>query len=538
MHNAPSAEWVGKKLAEVTSQSSRDLSAQFAEVPRLPETLWFIEWRCRQPGGLEAFARDFVKHAGEAILPKEFWGRSIDKQDRFSPDDVFAVWQKLPAWARPRPPAALRDAVDMVEAGAVTDASMAAEAGLTKPIVEGIRGWLTRAACIEACRSEAIERLPGVLSDFFYFQGIPFPDSLCPSGWQKPSGMAPYKLLSNLPCLLISYMDFHAAAERAKVADTKVTGLVFEAVEYASDSSSLVIVTGESRYGKTESLTVWCNAYPGKVRLVRTPSTGGEKMFLLRIAQGIGFAFDEGSSVAKIREAVCFALRNGAPTLIFDESNFLLPANYTLTTPPSRLNFIRTEIVDAGRGCVLSATPQAHRDSLDKYVKKTHYAMEQWLGRIDMVYNLPNNFSIDDMMKVARFRLPGLSDTATRLIVSRGMATDQFLHALTSIGKRALWLASKAGRSEPTPEEISAAADAFMQGVYGEIKSVNRERPQLSPRTGRRGFTPGQCSVRDQVQPTSGSRHAGGQDLISTMPSGYAHCGPRAELNASNEQSE
>jgi hypothetical protein len=55
------------------------------------------------------------------------------------------------------------------------------------------------------------------------------------------------------------------------------------------------------------------------------------------------------------------------------------------------------------------------------------------------------------------------------------MRTDQFLHAITSIGKRACWLAGKRDRTEPTAEEINRASQEFIAGVCGEIESLARK---------------------------------------------------------------
>lgn len=471
MHSAPTAEHVSRKLCQIKLAPDSELSRQLIEFPRLPEVLWFLEWQRRQPGGMDAFARGLIEHAGNAILPEEFWDLAVDKEDRFSADAVFLVWSKLPRWARPPVPGALKDALELAEAGGVTSSKLASEAGLTKQTVDALRSWLTRRNCVTACAKAAAARLPGIITDFFYLESDPLPRSISWSrGWRPRRGSS-YTVLGGLPARIAGYMDAHAAAECAKIAPTRIAATVFEAVEFAGDSQSLVMVMGKSRYGKTESLSAWCNAHPGKARLVRTPSTSGQKVFLLRIAGAIGLNCDESSSLGKIREAVCFALRHSGLTLIFDESHFLIPANYSSTTVPERLNFIRTEIIDAGRGCVLSATPQAHRDSFDKFVRKTHYAMEQWLGRIVDVFKLPEKLSPEDAVKVTKMRLPGVSDETAQLIAAKGMETDQFLHGVTAIAKRAAWLARRAGRSEPTLDEIEAAFESF-RGVCGEIESI------------------------------------------------------------------
>ena len=83
-------------------------------------------------------------------------------------------------------------------------------------------------------------------------------------------------------------MDSHAQHARQAIAMTEVALKVFDALEYAWSEKALVQITGDSRFGKTESVKTWCMMHPGKARLVTVPFSSGATDLYRAVADALG----------------------------------------------------------------------------------------------------------------------------------------------------------------------------------------------------------------------------------------------------------
>jgi len=441
--------------------------------PREIELLMFISWYAGRPEGLPGFAEAVIEHAGASILPEEFHVLRADGAGRFSAGDALKVWNKLPEWARPSAPDNLRGIVERVAACEVDNESAAEESGLSKAELDAFRDWLTRECCMKACKEHAVERFRAYFATIFGDANRPVPNSLnlrrtwC-GGLRKPK----WPVLGNLSEVVLRFMQSRSSKVKAEIAPTTITEKVFEALDYAWGKKAVVHISGSARYGKTESLQTYCKAHPGRARLVHTVGGNGERELLLGIAEALGVPINRTAAVSTLKERITYVLHATRVMLVFDEAQFLLPTRVTSLTAPARLNFIRREIVDRGLPCVFAATPQAYNKAVRDFVTKTKYVMEHWLGRIDLSYPLPEEFTKEEVLEVARLRFAEVPEKVLRLIVARAQQSEHFLHALQAIGKRAEWIAEKRGGRSPSLEDVQRASDEFAGGAGLDVKAI------------------------------------------------------------------
>ena len=100
------------------------------------------------------------------------------------------------------------------------------------------------------------------------------------------------------------------------LAETGVTRLVFRWMEKARAMQRPIMISGNSRLGKTEAVKLLCDMEPGNYRMVNTPASNA-----------IGDLFREVGKVPGIEIAA-------------------LPAIYSRNTAPARLNWVRRSIID------------------------------------------------------------------------------------------------------------------------------------------------------------------------------------------------
>ena len=200
---------------------------------------------------------------------------------------------------------------------------------------------------------------------------------------------------------ILEFMDRHRERTLKRIAPTAVTEKVFDALDYAKDERGMVMIDGDSRFGKTESVKAWCESVPGLARLVNVPSSNPLTDLVRRVADAFGMAHTYHTNQTELKARVEFVIRHSEIFLVADEGAFLLPQTYGRTTAPARLNWVRTEIVDQGLPFAVVVTAQVRTDDAGrvlernnvfrleaaKFIRKTGYVMEQFLGRA--AHNFP-----------------------------------------------------------------------------------------------------------------------------------------------------
>jgi hypothetical protein len=256
---------------------------------------------------------------------------------------------------------------------------------------------------------------------------------------------------------LSRFMDDHAKAELGKTADTSLRRKVIFELEFARTSSPAVpmILVADTRHGKTTAVETYCRAWPGRARLVTVPESNHERELYSAYAESFGMNVTPKTQTSHLKERVQFTLRNTGLFCVHDEAHWLVPIKYQKDTPPQRLNWVRTQIVDRHLPCAFFCTPQSQEESLARYVDKTHHNMEQWLGRMPKPVLISDKPTYEDLMSVARVRfgdfpqaaLDELCDAADEKIEGAGarLNGEGGFKIVEFAGARARFLADRRG---------------------------------------------------------------------------------------------
>jgi hypothetical protein len=299
------------------------------------------------------------------------------------------------------------------------------------------------------CQDAASEILPGYLArvcnepqtaieDPWYFDGLL--DALC------------------------EFMDNHAARTSASLAMTEVTLKIFDAMEYAWSEKALVHIEGDSRFGKTVSVKTWCAAWPGKARYFAVPCSNSDADLIKAIALSLGMDFSFKTPYRQIKAKVEYIINFSGLMFIADEAHWLLPTRFSANTPPMRLNWLRTEIVDRNCAVVTVSTPQDYRKCVEKFVKATGHNITQFLGRTMLNVSLPNELEQDDLLAVARIHFPELSDDFLQVIVGTSMRSESYLMAVEAIAKRVRFIARRDNHPSVTLKDLKLAISEIIPG--------------------------------------------------------------------------
>ncbi len=506
------------------------------EADPLIEVLWFVQWFSGEPGGLRGLVAQML-----AALPERFGTPTMLKigqprGGKYTLKEAIQIWEEIPVahhphelremfWELNRLEEVEEDRLGIWRRSLSQDDDdeprgrhperIGRQPSSERAMLEILTPRFFRELCAEA----ALESGPRLLTtwltgrDVRVNQDEPYDYKVFPYGdWMA--------LESPLDTLR-EFCKLHAERERRRLADTEVSRQVIEAIDYACEKKLLVRIEGEPRVGKSWSLETWCRMYPGRGRLVHTPCTVTDREFFRAIADALGIGY-EGKSTADLQEDIEFVCVNGAPGLLFDEAQWLIPSRFNPNTPPMRLDWLRSVLIDrVGLPCVLLNTPQSWGRAVRAFTSGVQYKMEQFDGRIAQTVLLPKDLSYDELIAVARLHFPNLGEDALGLCADKAEQVAGYVQAVQNIANKAEYLAGKAGKSVvdeeifdravlmvyPDSEPAQEPSDPReLQGEQGSrrkaparILKAPRRRPASSeaePVAGSRQMTPGEALNR------------------------------------------
>jgi len=456
-------EIVAAKLAAVRDYKHPEILKEIQAEARLVEVLWFIQFMSMQPGGLEKFCADMVQ-----ALPQRFGTQTLRETKSANPRTKLAIWSEIPRRYLPEeaPPwqhAGDGDTADLahlwvgrVMADNYDPDARAAEKKAQREAVAEYLQPVTIESLRECCYRAAREMLPAYLSALCNNQDRPFRP-------QRKSYMPdPTWFMDDPLAAVVEMMDIRRTEVSKSLAMTAVATKVFDALDYALEEKAMVRIEGDSRFGKTESVRAWCGMRPGLARVVNVPCSNSVSDLHRRIAEALGMDVSYGSRTTRLRERIEYVLQHSGLFLVLDEGAFLVPQNYSESTAPARLNWVRTEIVDRGLPLAVVVTPQNFAPAVARFIKKTGYAMEQFFGRNFLTVRLPAELDEEDLVAVARIHFPELGDDYLAVTADFARMSENYLQTVEAIAKRARFIARRQSHRRVTVADIEAAASEII----------------------------------------------------------------------------
>ncbi|MGI8431923.1 MAG: AAA family ATPase [Chthoniobacterales bacterium] len=509
-------ELIAAKIEKLRNFELPELFDEFTDEPRFIRALLFLQYVSKPdnyPGGLTKFAEDFCESCRDQVGTVAMIAANPCGA-RYNADDAIAVFAEMSSHDREqifgRDDWIFENAFGReVESrpGRVTFERVIETWGLSSlirhDVPEGedyrerrdedeLQTWtgtiselrrlliekLTPAAARELCLADARESLAGYFKELCELPHVGF-------GPNRNHFGAPRYFAAIGPALL-EFIERRAERLKATIADTEVTRLVFRWMQKARSMSEPVMISGNSRFGKTEALRLCCKMDPGNFRLVDTPASNSIGDLLREVARSLGLNVDAKNSVRDLREQIDYVLRFSGLTLCFDEWQFGLPTNYSRNTAPGRLNWVRRAVLDRGLAAVFVCTPQSYQVAKKRFVKVTAFAMEQFDERILKTVHLPNELSEADALAVARIHFIGMPDEIVRIVACAALATERnYVSDISKIATLAKDNAREEGRERPLLRDIEAAiADVLPAPAVRpaeRLKKAKRSAP-MQPR--------------------------------------------------------
>lgn len=266
------------------------------------------------------------------------------------------------------------------------------------------------------------------------------------------------------------------------VALTTITNTIWEAIDYALTCRGIALIEGAYRSGKSYSAQAWALRHLGQCRYVSLSSAPDDKAFYVSIAHSLGVATATSYKAMQIRERVVECLRQQQLLLILDEADYLWTQTDRPKSPPERINWLMTSVVNAGVPVVLLASANFSRAMKLAERCCTSWGSEQFHGRLRLRRQLPALLEEQDLLAMAQVLMPDATNAARLLAVGSALRSRGYLGALETVAARAgFFAAQETGRIELANVE-AAIEEAFGPAVESPIlkRPVARARRDLA----------------------------------------------------------
>lgn len=487
------SELLAAKIEKLRNFELPDLFDEFSAEPRFIGALWFLEYVSKPDnyaGGLTKFAEEFASACAERIGTPTML--KVGAAAAYKPNEAVAIFKELREPARSEifgadtwildnaffcdeTPRTNRINVQRHENFWDEDSPKITWKGTRRRVLSVLVAKLTPAAARDVCLKHVTERLATYLKAVCEMPHV----GLLPS--ESKDGAPEY--FSQVGATLLSFIDQRANTLRASLAETEVTRLVFRWMSKAREMNEPVMISGNARFGKTETVKLLCDMQPGDFRLVNTPASNAIGDLFREVARSLGIEVGAQNNLRELRERVEFVLRFSRLVLCFDEFQFVLPANYSRNTAPARLNWLRRAIVDQKLPAVFICTPQSYLPAKKRFLKTTGFAIEQFDERILKTVHLPNELSEADLLAVARIHFSDLTEEYLQLVVEAALATERnYVSDVSKIAKLAKDNARENSRQRPLLCDIEAAiADVLpTRPTRATALLTTRKRPPIA----------------------------------------------------------
>lgn len=292
--------------------------------------------------------------------------------------------------------------------------------------------------------------------------------------------------LWNFPTLwdaLCAWRQREIETGRSGIVETDVSKRVFEALDFARESRSFVLIEGREGLGKSASARNWCRRHPGEAVYVSLQSGNDETTLYRCIARALGTACSIARKGVDIKANVEKALQPGHLTLVLDEAHFLWPQTERAErSAPKRIDWLRTALIDHDVPVVVISTPQYFANQCDRF-RKSGWNANQIQRRLAHTERLPDSLSSADMQAIIRLHFPEIPAAKVFDIAILATGSLGFVGAIGHLRKRLDFFVSRKGaRSEPAIldrliAELATDAGIDLAALKAEAGAAKKAAP-------------------------------------------------------------
>jgi len=315
----------------------------------------------------------------------------------------------------------------------------------------------------------------------------------------------------DLPGALAEMMRTWAEENRRGMADTEVARRIREAIEYAAETGSVVLLSAPNAVGKSFHARAECQQRPGAARYVQAPTGNDRRTFFRAIADALGGPAGSSWKALEMQERVEEILPASGLVLVFDDALQLLPDREREATP-DRIDWIVTALAERGLPAVLITSP-SFDVRLEAIQQRSRWSMDGFNHRVCRL-PMPAALTRADVAATAAAMFPAASKSDLEAVTTFTMtAGGGGLRFMDRIRCSAEFIARRAGLESITSDGIRQALTQYALPASRELaKAQQHAKAKGTPRFRKSASpiaAPDPRAVREPVAPAPQSAREG-----------------------------
>lgn len=279
---------------------------------------------------------------------------------------------------------------------------------------------------------------------------------------------------------LRDYMAIVARDAYAHVVTTAVVRTIREALEAARYTKLISILEANQSCGRTFAAQHECTAYPGRFRMVRTPTGNGLGELADAILEAFGSANNRNYKTEEKKKRIRqIASAPGAPVLVFNQGQYLFPQTNLRRGHPERLEFVLS-LRECGLSICIIADEQFRKnlDATSDYLDWDSAVLEDYVSKHE---TLDAALTQSELGDIAAAMMPAATRTVCEGIAASAFSNHRGLAFLTVVKGDAVYYARRRNRAI-TSADVAEAYKSAVAGYASLIKKL--------PATQRRAAAP------------------------------------------------
>jgi len=302
-------------------------------------------------------------------------------------------------------------------------------------------------------------------------------------------------------------VEYRARHEKQKRDDFHLTAIgkqIWETLDYALASRSMVLLDGLEGRGKTEAVKAWCELHQGQARFVSLKGVTNKTTVFREIAFALGITYAYGRTGPEMQARVEDVLKRSGIMLLIDEAHFLLNQTRRMTGRPEMIDWLDTAIANRGLPVALCTTPQFIA-CMARAKNQVEYNFNQFRRRVKRWVKLPDKNSESDIAAVARKVFQGAGEPVIKKIVGYALLSKRDLSAVGDVAAEVRAMLGMEDLSRATVAHVHRAITEFLIPSDQAFK-VSLDAAESAQRPGRRRPAPALPSPVEEDEPMEKDR--------------------------------
>jgi len=281
---------------------------------------------------------------------------------------------------------------------------------------------------------------------------------------------------------LIEYKRSYEERARKGFYLTAIGRQIWNQLDDALRTRSMVVLEGLEGRGKTEAVKAWCSCHLGCARFVSLKGTSTKTTQFRAIAGALGIGHGPNKKVSEMQAAVEDVLESSKLMLVIDEAHYFFNQGSRMYTRPEMLDWIDTALCNPPLPVALITTPQ-FMVCMERAASQVGWNYRQFKRRCKRYWQLAAKNSSEDLAAVARHLLPHVGQSGIKLVLGYEALSKRDISAIGDVVREAALLAEKEGARMVEFDHVARAIDEVLfvsDRPWAEMEK--RIRPATSKR--------------------------------------------------------